>query len=199
MQHAYMGWRRAASASWLWRQRRTIGRGTRLAARELLLYPDARLKEACAPVAEFGAPLAALVADLVDTLAAHPGVGVAAPQIGVLERVVIVDVSSKHPELPRRVLVNPEIFDLNDRKIIREGCLSVPEFTANVLRANRIRVRAHDENGSLHEFESEGLEAIAIQHECDHLDGVLFLDRVASLKTDVFRRKGVAKTVPLPT
>lgn len=164
-----------------------------------MLYPDARLKQTCAPVTDFGAPLSSLVADLADTLGAHPGVGIAAPQIGVMARVVIVDVSGKHAELPRRVLVNPEILALQDRKIIREGCLSVPDFTANVLRANRIRVRARDEHGDLREFESEGLEAIAIQHECDHLDGTLFLDRVASLKTDVFRRKGVPKTVPLPT
>lgn len=170
-----------------------------MAVQTLLLYPDPRLKQACEAVTDFGAPLAALVTDLADTLAAHPGVGLAAPQIGVMERVVLIDVSGRFPELKRRFLVNPEIYELHDKKIIREGCLSIADFTANVLRADRIRVRAHDENGVLQDFESQGLEAIAIQHECDHLDGILFLDRVASLKTDVFRRKGVPKSVPLPT
>lgn len=170
-----------------------------MAVRELLQYPDARLKQACAPVTDFGPPLAGLVTDLVDTLSAHPGVGIAAPQVGVMLRVVLVDVRGKHPERPRRVLVNPEILELHEKKLVREGCLSVPDFTANVLRADRIRVRARDEHGASFELETDGLEAIAIQHECDHLDGKLFLDRVASLKTDVFRRKGVSKSVPLPT
>lgn len=167
--------------------------------RELLLYPDPRLKQTCEAVTDVGAPLAALVADLRDTLAASPGCGIAAPQIGVMQRVVLIDVSAKFPDRRPLVLVNPEILELHDKKIIREGCLSIPEFTANVLRANRIRFRALDEHGTPYEMESEALEAIAVQHENDHLDGILFLDRVASLKTDVFRRKGSKREVPLPS
>lgn len=153
------------------------------------MYPDPRLKQMCAPVTDFGAGLAELVGDLRDTLAASPGVGLAAPQIGVLQRVLLIDVSAKFPHRRPLVLVNPELLELHDKKIIREGCLSIPEFTANVLRANRIRFRALNEAGVPYEMESEALEAIAVQHENDHLDGILFLDRVASLKTDVFRRK----------
>jgi peptide deformylase len=167
--------------------------------REILLYPDPRLKQTCDPIVAFDDGLRALVADLRETLAASPGVGLAAPQIGVMRRVVLIDVSAKFPERRPLVLVNPEILELHDKKIIREGCLSIPEFTANVLRAERIRFRAFDEHGRLYEMESEALEAIAVQHENDHLDGILFLDRVASLKTDVFRRKGGRREVKLPS
>jgi len=167
-----------------------------VAVKDILLYPDDRLKQTCAAVTDFGDALRALVTDLKDTLAASPGVGLAAPQIGVLQRVLLIDVSAKFPDRRPLVLVNPEILELHDKKIIREGCLSIPEFTANVLRANRIRFRALDENGTPYEMESEALEAIAVQHENDHLDGILFLDRVASLKTDVFRRKPARPKVP---
>ncbi len=169
-----------------------------MAVRELLLYPDSRLKKHCAPVEAFDGDLRSLVADLCETLSASPGVGLAAPQIGVLRRVLVIDVSAKFPERRRIIAVNPEILELHDRRIIREGCLSIPEFTANVLRAERIRFRAYDEEGRKFEMESHALEAIAVQHENDHLDGILFLDRVASLKTDVFRRKGAKRPVTLP-
>ncbi|NDD27838.1 MAG: peptide deformylase [Proteobacteria bacterium] len=170
-----------------------------MAVREVLVYPDPRLKQVSAPVTDLGDSLAALVADLRDTLASRPGVGIAAPQIGEMRRVVLIDVSQRFPERPARIFVNPEILEVSDKRIFREGCMSIPDFTANVLRGYRVRVRALDEHGQPFELDTDELEAIAIQHECDHLDGLLFLDRVASLKTDVFRRKGVPKSVPLPT
>ncbi|MBM3464657.1 MAG: peptide deformylase [Armatimonadetes bacterium] len=160
-----------------------------MAVREILLYPDPLLKQKCDLVTDFGAPLAELVRDLRETLAASPGVGIAAPQIGVLQRVVLIDVTGKFPERRQLVLVNPRITTLEEYKIIREGCLSIPEFTANVRRADKVVFEALDEHGQPYAHRTDGLEAIAIQHETDHLDGVLFLDRVACLKTDVFRRK----------
>lgn len=160
-----------------------------MAVRELLLYPDPILKQACDAVEFFDDRLLELARDLRDTLAASPGVGLAAPQIGVPLRVVLIDVSARFPDRRPLLLVNPRLLDLEDYKIIREGCLSIPDFTANVRRADRVRVIARDERGVPCEVQARGLEAVAIQHENDHLDGILFLDRVACLKTDLFRRK----------
>jgi peptide deformylase len=120
-------------------------------------------------------------------------VGVAAPQIGVLRRVVVVDVSksklgrdNNHGLLE---MVNPEIIEKSGSTTMREGCMSVPDYTGNVTRAERIVVEYNDRAGRLRVIETSGFEAVAIQHELDHLDGLLFLDRVSSLKTDLYRRK----------
>lgn len=136
----------------------------------------------------------ALVADLIDTMREGPGsVGVAAPQIGVSLRVCVVDVSksklgrdNNHGLL---VLVNPEIIGRTGSGIMREGCMSVPDYTGDVERATGIVIRYLDVEGTQCELESTGFEAVALQHEMDHLDGVLFLDRIASIKTGLFRRK----------
>ena len=167
-----------------------------MAVLEILKYPDPRLKQVAAPVTDFDAALQAFVADLEETMRAGPGgVGIAAPQVGDLRRVAIVDVSSK-PGIPnhgRLVLVNPEILEWDGMAKGREGCLSVPDFTGNVIRATHIRVRAWDAHGEEHEYEMEGFEARAVQHEIDHLDGLLFLDRLVSKRHDLFRRKVYAK------
>jgi peptide deformylase len=131
--------------------------------------------------------------DLIDTMRAHPGcVGIAAPQLGDEVRMVVVDVS-EHRRATRHhgllVLVNPVIRLSSGSEIAREGCLSIPDLTANVRRATDVLVEASDAEGATHAIEAEGFEARCLQHEIDHLDGVLFLDRVASLTTDVFRRK----------
>ena len=157
-----------------------------MTAREVLLYPHPLLKEVCRP-ADRGEAVA-VGRDLVDTMRAHPGcVGLAAPQIGEAVRVVVVDVS-EHPRAETSngllVLVNPRVLDSSGSVVRREGCLSIPDLTANVRRAERITVEAGDET-----IESEGFEARCLLHELDHLDGVLFLDRVDSLATDVFRRQ----------
>jgi peptide deformylase len=162
--------------------------------REVLLVPDPRLKKVCAPVAEFDPTLHSLIEDLEDTRAASPGcVGIAAPQIGVLRRVAIVDTSG-HKKFGahssgHRVLVNPQITRREGERFGREGCLSLPDFTANVRRAMEIEVEYSDENGERQTLCAEDFEAVVIQHEIDHLDGVLFLDRVANLATDVFPRR----------
>jgi len=162
-----------------------------MAVLELLVYPDERLKQASTPVNEFDVELARFVADLEETLQAAPGcVGLAAPQVNYFKRVVIVDVSSKpnikhHEQL---VLVNPVIVDAQGEIIGREGCLSVPDYTGNVPRARQIGLRAQNVRGETFELSCEGYEARAVLHEIDHLDGILFLDRLIS-KRDLFRRK----------
>lgn len=166
-----------------------------MAARDILLYPDPILKSVCTPVDHLDADVDTLVQDLIDTmLAAGHSVGVAAPQIGSTLRVVVVDVS--HSKLGRDnnhgllVMINPEILERDGQETMREGCMSVPDYTGNVTRAAEIVVQFLDREGSERVIRAFGFEAIAIQHELDHLDGLLFLDRVSSLKTDVFRRKG---------
>jgi peptide deformylase len=162
--------------------------------REVLVHPDPRLKQVARRLAEEESALAARVAgDLVDTMRGGPRcVGVAAPQIGELVRIVVVDCSTHPKALVNHgllVLVNPAVVAAEGSEIGREGCLSIPEITANVRRATAVVVEAHGPDGAPVRIEAEGFEARALQHEIDHLDGVLILDRVASLDTDVFRRR----------
>jgi peptide deformylase len=157
-----------------------------VAVREVLIYPDARLKQVCAPAQP--AEAERIARDLIDTMRdfGHP-VGIAAPQIGEMARIAVVDVGD-HPKATvsngELVLVNPRILREEGAEIAREGCLSIPELTANVRRAKAITVE--HAGGTI---ESEGFEARCILHEIDHLDGILFLDRVASIVDDVFRRR----------
>jgi peptide deformylase len=160
-----------------------------MAVREILLFPDPILKAVCVPVDMADPELPRLVQDLVDTVAASPGVGLAAPQIGMARRALVVDVRPK-PGNGLIVLLNPEIVSGSNPRTGREGCLSIPDFTANVRRPQEVVIRGLSPEGKSVVLHSEGLEAVCLQHELDHLDGILFLDRVASLKKDVFRRKG---------
>lgn len=159
---------------------------------QILTYPDDRLRQVSTPVLEFDEALERRIDDLEDTRLSGPGaVGIAAPQLGWFERVIIVDVSvrkksSSHGHL---ILVNPEITEWEGFAMGREGCLSVPDYTGNVVRAERIHLRALDPQGQPLAFDMEGFEARAIQHELDHLDGLLFLDRLVSRRQDLFARK----------
>jgi peptide deformylase len=165
-----------------------------MAVKEILQYPDPLLKTVCAPIEKLDAETDAQLQDLIDTMVASGhSVGVAAPQIGVPRRAVVVDVSksklgrdNNHGLL---VMVNPEILEKEGEKTMREGCMSVPDYTGNVTRAESILVQFLDRDGSDRVIRANGFEAVAIQHELDHLDGMLFLDRVSNLKTDVYRRK----------
>ena len=163
----------------------------------VLLYPDPRLKEVSEPIELLDDATQSLINDLLETLHASEGcVGIAAPQIGALKRLIIVDASRNKKAGPNRgqmILINPEIVKSEGAVMAREGCLSLPHLTANVTRAQLIGVRATDHFGNTVEFETCDFEARVILHERDHLDGLLFLDRVASLKTDVFRRKRYAQ------
>lgn len=163
-----------------------------MAVLDILHYPDPRLKEMSEPVEQFDDELRNFILDLEETMRAGPGgVGIAAPQVGRLQRIAIVDVSGK-PKTPNHgklVLINPEISDWQGMKKGREGCMSVPDFTGNVIRAEKIKLKFKDINGETHEHEMEGFEARAVQHELDHLDGLLFLDRLVSRRSDLFKRK----------
>jgi peptide deformylase len=162
-----------------------------MAVLDILVYPDPRLKQISKPVAQFDDSLRSFILNLEETMRAGPGgVGIAAPQVGRLERIVIVDVSSK-PKIKhhgRLVLINPKIISKEGSAVGREGCLSVPEYTGNVARAKFITLQALDEFGKSREFRMERYEARAVQHEMDHLDGILLLDRLVS-RRDLFRRQ----------
>ncbi len=164
-----------------------------MAVLEILTYPDPRLAQESQAVAEFDDALRAFVADLEETMRAGPGaVGIAAPQVGRIQRIVIVDCSGKKnlaTDHGRMILINPEITEWDGFAVGREGCLSVPDFTGNVIRAERIALEARDEHGESLQFKFEGYEARAVQHEIDHLDGLLFLDRLVSRRNDLFKRK----------
>ena len=163
---------------------------------DIIKYPDERLKQVSAPVENFDVELQRFVAELEKIMRAGPGgVGIAASQVGCFQRIAIVDVSGMR-KLPAdssnngcMVLINPEITEWEGMVMGREGCMSVPDFTGNVIRAEKIAFTAFDVQGTQHEFNSEGYEARAVQHEVDHLDGMLFLDRLVSRRTDLFRRK----------
>ncbi len=163
-----------------------------MAVLEILTYPDPRLEQIAQPVGQFDDALRTFIADLEETRLAGPGaVGIAAPQVGRSQRIVIVDISTKpkNPNHGHMVLINPEITDWEGFAVGREGCLSVPDFTGNVIRAERITLEARDERGTRRQFYCEGFEARAVQHEMDHLDGLLFLDRLVSRRNDLFKRK----------
>ncbi|MFN3870568.1 MAG: peptide deformylase [Aquificaceae bacterium] len=160
----------------------------------IITYPDERLKIPSLEVVDFGKELEAFLQDLIHTMKSSPGcVGIASPQVGVHKRIILVDTSnSKHKENKVShgfmVLINPRIVQAEGELTIREGCLSVPDYTGNVKRHYWIKVQALDAKGNPIEFETEGFEAVVIQHEIDHLDGKVFLERLVSPK-DLFRRK----------
>ncbi len=163
-----------------------------MAILDILTWPDPRLKETAQPVTTFDETLHAFIKDLEETMRAGPGaVGIAATQVGSLQRVIIIDASSRKnvPHHGRQVLINPEITHWEGYAVGREGCLSVPDYTGNVIRAERITVEALDEAGATHTWRMEGFEARLAQHEIDHLDGLLFLDRLVSRRHDLYRRK----------
>lgn len=159
--------------------------------REIVLYPHPVLKQVCEPLDPRSEQGQALALDLTDTLESAPGVGVAAPQIGAPYRVIIVDAnrSKRHQGQGRFLLFNPEIVSATGRQVLREGCLSIPDYTGNVTRAETVVVEGLDPAGEPVRIEATGYEAVVFQHEIDHLDGILFLDRITNVKTDLFRRK----------
>lgn len=159
-----------------------------MALLNILHYPDKRLHKIAKPVEVFDDRIRKLVADMAETMYAAPGVGLAATQVDVHERVVVIDVSDTHEEL--RVFVNPEIvWSSDERKLNEEGCLSVPGIYDNVERAEKVRVRAQNEKGETYEVDCEGLLAVCIQHEMDHLMGRVFVEYLSSLKQTRIKSK----------
>jgi peptide deformylase len=161
-----------------------------MAVLPIITAPDPRLKVKCEPVAKVDASIAKLMDDMLDTMYLAPGVGLAAPQVGVTKCVLVVDVSSKDgPREPLR-MANPEIVWRSDElALYEEGCLSLPDQYADVERPARIRVRYLDEKNVPQEREAEGLLAICIQHEMDHLEGIIFVDHLSALKRRMILRK----------
>jgi peptide deformylase len=162
----------------------------------ILEVPDPRLKIKAAPVAEVDAELRKLAADMLETMYQAPGIGLAATQVGAMNRVCVVDVTDKkNGEEPRpMVLVNPDItWRSEDAESAEEGCLSLPSHYADVIRPRSVRVRYRDLDGVEQEVAADGLLARCLQHEIDHLDGVLFIDRISALKRSMILRK-IAKT-----
>ena len=160
-----------------------------MAIRTILHYPDKRLRIAAKPVERFDAELKQLVDDMAETMYAAPGVGLAAPQIGVSLRVFVIDVAvSEDAPSDLRVFINPEFIEKVGEICYEEGCLSFPGVREEVKRAERVRVRAQDVDGKAFELEADGLLAIAIQHENDHLDGKLMVDHLSVLKRRLVHR-----------
>jgi peptide deformylase len=160
---------------------------------DIVTLPDPQLKRVSDPVREFDERLQGFLVDLEETRRNGPAaVGIAAPQVGCFRRIVIIDCTGTRKPVPNHghlILINPEITHWEGYEMGREGCLSVPDYTGNVIRATRIHLVARDPDGQPLEFDMEGYEARAAQHEIDHLDGMLFVDRVVSRRTDLFRRK----------
>lgn len=159
-----------------------------MAVRRIRIVPDPVLRVDCPRVERFDGDLTALVDDLVATMHAAPGVGLAAPQIGVEAQVAVIDLSVGDSPVAVLVLVNPEIVAEEESWVETEGCLSIPEFTESVERPFRVRVRAQDVTGRPYELEAEEWQARAICHEIDHLHGVLFVDHLRGLKRERARR-----------
>lgn len=158
-----------------------------MAILDILHYPDPRLRRRALPVDTVGDPIRTLVDDMLETMYAAPGIGLAATQVNILKRVLVIDVSEDKNE--PRVFINPTILEKRGEEEMDEGCLSVPGFFETVRRAEWVRVSALDRNGDPFELEIDGLLAVCVQHEIDHLDGRLFVDYLSTLKRDRIRRK----------
>jgi len=158
-----------------------------MALLDILIYPDQRLHAKAKPVSQVDSRVQKLIDDMSETMYAAPGIGLAAPQVNVLERIIVVDISESKDSL--LAMVNPELIGSDGQAEHEEGCLSVPGIYAPVNRCEKIRVRALDRDGVSFELEAEGLLGVCIQHEIDHLDGKVFVDYLSRLKQDRIRKK----------
>jgi peptide deformylase len=158
-----------------------------MAIRSILEFPDPRLRTRAQPVTRFDADLHRIVDDMLETMYAAPGIGLAATQIDVHQRLLVIDVSAEHND--PLILINPEILSREGEIATEEGCLSVPGYFEEVKRASRIRIRGQDRDGNFFERDCEEILAVCIQHEMDHLDGKLFVDYLSSLKRERVRKK----------
>lgn len=156
---------------------------------EIVKYPDPVLAKRGEPVTLFDDKLKTLVEEMFESMYAAQGIGLAAPQIGLSQRLTVIDISFKKDPEAKIVLINPEIIDREGQQYEEEGCLSLPEIRDKVKRAAKVKVRAQNTDGEWFEIEGEELLARAFQHEIDHLDGVLFIDRLSRLKKDLIVRK----------
>jgi peptide deformylase len=163
-----------------------------MAIREIRKYPDPVLRNKTSRVEQIDNSISRLIEDMVETMHAAPGVGLAANQVGVPLQIAVIDLSlreDKEQQHPLFVIINPEVLAMEGTVIEEEGCLSIPEYAENVKRAARVKVRAQDRTGKSFELEAEGLLAKALQHEIDHLNGLLYIDRLSPLKKNIFKRR----------
>jgi len=158
-----------------------------MSIRPILHFPDERLRTLCQPVARVDDKIRKLIDDMFETMYEAPGIGLAAPQVDVHVRLMVIDISED--KSAPQVFINPELLETRGAELMEEGCLSVPGIYEDVERAEWIRVRALDRNGESFEKEVDGLEAVCIQHEIDHLDGKLFVDYLSGLKRQRIRKK----------
>ena len=159
----------------------------------ILLFPNPALREKAAHVDVFDKKTGIIAARLTELMYVNKGcVGIAAPQAGELSRIAVVDATGNKKAVKTSgllVLVNPEILEKSGSCVNREGCLSVPDFTGNVERPDKVKIKYQDIKGGFHILETHGFEAVILQHELDHLDGILFIDRIRNSKRDMFKRK----------
>jgi peptide deformylase len=160
-----------------------------MALLEIRKYPDSVLNRVATPVKNITGETIQLINDMLDTMYAAPGVGLAAPQVGVLQRVIVLDVDHENPHKLIHRLINPVVTRTEGEIVWEEGCLSVVDFTAEVKRAAQVEIVAFDVDQNELKIEAEGLLAVALQHEIDHLDGKLFIDRISRLKRDLYSRR----------
>ena len=161
-----------------------------MAKLNIIVAPDPRLKVKCKPVAKVDAKTARFMDDMLATMYAAPGIGLAAPQVGVQQRIIVVDIAKDGEKPAPLKMANPElVWVSDDDAVFNEGCLSLPEHYADVVRPKAIRVRYLDHQNEIRELEAEGMLATCIQHEMDHLDGILFVDHLTALKRNIILRK----------
>ncbi len=161
-----------------------------MAIRPILIIPEPRLRQVCAPVATIDADIRRLVSDMFETMYDAPGIGLAAPQVGVLKRVVTIDVSREEEAREPLAMINPEIIASSEEKsVYSEGCLSIPEYYEEVERPSEVTVRYMTVEGVVKEQHCTGILATCVQHEIDHLNGVLFIDYLSKLKRDRVNKK----------
>jgi peptide deformylase len=161
-----------------------------MSIRPLIILPDPKLRLVSRPIERVDEPLRKFAADMLETMYDAPGIGLAAVQVGEPIRMLVIDLSKEGEPKQPQIFINPEIVERSDdRSVYEEGCLSIPDYYAEVERPATVRVKYLDEHGKGHEIEAEGLLATCLQHEIDHLDGVLFIDHISKLKRDMVVRK----------
>jgi len=160
-----------------------------MSLRDILIYPDKRLRKKSQTVEKIDKKILKLLDDLADTMYNAPGVGLAAPQVGEHVRVLVVDISTKEEENDLLELINPKITDTNGKQSSEEGCLSIPGYYGNITRKKNVTVEAVNRNGENYTIEAEDILSRVLQHEIDHLDGILFFDKMAKLKKELFIKK----------
>ncbi len=164
-----------------------------MAVLDICKYPDPVLLKKAAPIQKIDGPLKRLIQDMIETMYTAPGIGLAANQVGKLVRLIVFDVTPKDQDRNPAVLINPEIVEAEGEQTLEEGCLSVPDYYSDVKRSAKVLVRGLDAKGKPMEVCGEGILATVLQHEIDHLDGILFIERISALKRALYKKRVLKK------